>query len=232
MTVSQPSPPSDGTRVVLKDLILRLSVANHAPPTLNLGFLQGAGIISGDWALAQEAICSPEGAQLVFDNGLILLAQGQILSGQERLDTPAAAAPQLAELLARYCQALPRLAYQGLQTVLRAVILYENDPEGASRTLRERLLQPGDWQTIGQEPMQATLQFAYRLEDQTLTLTVAPAEVRQEGEPFGSALVFAAAFEQQVLEGERLPQIQGMLRGWTGRRDQLLEWITTRFKLP
>jgi len=216
---------------VVKDVIFRLGIADHIPPTLNAGFLQGAGVVPPDWSLAQEAICTAEGAQLVYDNGLILLAQGQIMSGQEPLDTPAAEHPQLAELLVRYCQALPLLSYQGLQTVLRVVIVYDGDIHAARRAVCEQLLQQGEWQTFGTVPMQPTLQLAYQLEDQMLTLTVAQAQVRQEEEAIGSALVFAGTFEQVVGEGEKLPQIQSMLRGWTTRRDLLLDLITNRFKL-
>lgn len=217
--------------VAVKDLIFRLGISDHIPPTLNSGFLQGAGVVPPEWSLAQEAICTAEGAQLVYENGLILLAQGQIMSGQEPLDTPAAEHPQLAELLVRYCQALPLLAYQGLQTLLRVVIVYESDTDAARRTVCERLLQPGEWQQFGKEPMQPTLQLAYQLEDQVLTLTVAQAQVRQEEEAIGSALVFAGTFEQLVGDGEKLPQIQSLLRGWTAQRDLLLDLITNRFKL-
>jgi hypothetical protein len=217
--------------VAVKDLIFRLAIADHIPPTLNAGFLQGAGVVPPEWSLAQEAICTAEGAQLVYDNGLILLAQGQVMSGQEPLDTPAADNPQLAELLVRYSQALPRLTYQGLQTLLRVVIIYDGDTDAARRTVCDRLLQQGEWQTYGKAPMQPTLQLAYQLEDQVLNLTVAQAQVRQEEEAIGSALVFAGAFEQVVGEGDRLPQIEAMLRGWTERRDQLLDLITNRFQL-
>lgn len=217
--------------IAVKDLIFRLGISDHIPPMLNSGFLQGAGVVSSDWALAQEPICAPEGAQIIFDNGLILLAQGQIMSGQEPLDTPSAEHPQLAELLVRYSQALPLLDYQNLQTLLRVVIIYQNDTDAARRTICERLLQEGAWQTFGTAPMQPTLQLAYQLEDQVLTLTVAPAQVRQQEESIGSALVFAASFEQVLGAGEKLPQIHSLLRGWTGRRDLLLELITSRFKL-
>jgi len=222
-----------GTKMTLavKDVIFRLGIPDHTPPTLNAGFLQGAGVVPEEWSLAQEPICTAEGAQLVYENGLILLAQGQVMSGQEPLDTPAAEHPQLAELLVRYCHALPRLTYQGLQTMLRVVIVYDGDTDAARRTVCDRLLQQGEWQTFGKAPMQPTLQFAYQLEDQILSLTVAQAQVRQEEEAIGSALVFAGSFEQVVGEGDRLPQIEAMLRGWTGRRDQLLDLITNRFQI-
>jgi hypothetical protein len=217
--------------LAVKDVIFRLGIPDHIPPTLNAGFLQGAGVVPEEWSLAQEPICTAEGAQLVYENGLILLAQGQVMSGQEPLDTPAAEHPQLAELLVRYCQALPLLSYQGLQTVLRVVIVYDGDIHAARRTVCEQMLQQGEWQTFGTVPMQPTLQLAYQLEDQVLTLTVAQAQVRQEEEAIGSALVFAGSFEQVVGEGDKLPQIQSMLRGWTARRDLLLDLITNRFKL-
>lgn len=215
----------------LKDLIFRLAIPDHSPATLNQGFLQGTGVVPSDWSVAQEPICTAEGSQIVFGNGLILLAQGQVMSGQEPLDRPAAAEPQLADLLVRYCQALPLLHYQGLQTLLRAVIVYDGDPEAARRVMGERLLQPGDWQTLGTEPMQPTLQLVYPLEDQVLTLTVTPAQVRQEDAPTGSALVFAGSFEQGVVEGDRLRQITALLRGWPLRRDLLLDLILHRFQI-
>lgn len=216
---------------VIKDLVFRLGIPGHQPATLNPGFLQGAGVVPAEWGLAQEPICTAEGSQLVYDNGLILLAQGQVVSGQEPLDRPGEEPGQLAELLQRYCRALPLLPFQALQTLLRVVVLYEGDPEGARRMVCERLLQPGDWQNLGSAPMQPTLQFAYQLEDQVLNLTVAQAQVRQEGEPIGSALVFAGAFEQQLADGDRLVQMEALLSGWTSRRDLLLDLIAQRFPL-
>lgn len=218
--------------LAVKDLIFRLAIADHNPATLNQGFLHGAGVAPVEWSVAQEPICTAEGSQLVFANGLILLAQGQLLSGQEPLDRGSGAEhPQLAELLVRYCRALPRLRYQALQTLLRVVRVYEGDPEAARQVMGERLLQPGDWQSFGTEPMQPTLQLAYPLEGQELTLTVSPAQVREEGEPVGSALVLAGAFEQSLAEGEALPQMEALLRGWTSRRELLLELLTQRFPL-
>lgn len=215
---------------VVKDLVFRMVVPGHQPATLNPGFVQGAGVVPAEWGLAQEPICTAEGSQLAYDNGLILLAQGQMVSGQEPLDRPGAE-PELADLLQRYCRALPLLPYQGLQTLLRVVVLYEGDPEGARRTMCERLLQPGDWQDLGTAPMQPTLQFTYQLDAQILNLTLAQAQIRQEGEPIGSALVFAGAFEQQLADGDRLAQMESLLSGWCSRRDLLLDLIARRFPL-
>jgi hypothetical protein len=216
--------------ITVKDLILRLAISDHAPATLNPGFVQGAGVVPPDWTLAQEPICTAEGSQLVYDNGLILLAQGQLLSGQQPLDRPGVGESELVALLVRYVQALPLLRYQGLQTQLRVVVTYENDPDAARRVVCERLLQPGDWQTLGSEPMQPTLQFTYPLGDQVLNLTLAQAQVRQEGQPVGSALVFAGAFDQLLGDGPKVPQLEALLRGWTVRRDLLLDLISNRFQ--
>lgn len=216
---------------VVKDLIFRLGIPGHQPATLNPGFLQGSGVVPADWAMAQEPICTAEGSQVVYENGLILVAQGQVVSGQEPLDRPGGEAPQLADLLVRYCEALPKLPCQGLQTLMRMVVLYEGDPEGARRMVCERLLQPGEWQSLGAGPMQPTLQFAYQLEDQVLNLTVAQAQMRQGDEAVGSALVFAGSFEQQLSEGDHLPQVESALRSWTSRRELLRDLIANRFPL-
>lgn len=215
----------------VKDLVFRLAIPDHSPATLNPGFLQGAAIVPQEWALAQDPISTAEGSQLVFENGLILVAQGPALSGQEQLDRPEVPEPRLSELLARYCQALPLLDYRGLQTQLRAVVVFEHDEDEARRMLCERLLQPGSWQSFGSGAMQPTLQLSYPLEGQVLALTVAAAQLRQEGAPIGSALVFAGTFEQLVSEGEKLPQIQAMLRDWPSRRDLLLDLIDNHFSL-
>lgn len=217
--------------VILKDVIFRMTIHGHIPPTLNAGFLQGAGVVPAEWPLAQEAICTAEGSQLVFENGLILLAQGEIMSGQERLDDPASAAPQLAKLLVRYCQALPHLRCQELQTVLRAVVLYEQDSEGANRFMRERLLQPGDWQTWGGHQIQPKLQIAYNFQDHILNLIVAPSQILQDGVASGSALVFIGSFEHSFEEGVNLPQMEEPLLGWAARWDQLHEYILTKFPI-
>lgn len=216
---------------IVKDLVFRLVAPDHSPATLNTSFLLGAGIVPHEWTLAQEAICTAEGSQLLYENGLVLVAQGAAVSGQEQLDKPDPPEPRLSELLVRYCQSLPMLDYRGLQTQIRAVLLFEHDEEAARRTVCERLLQPGPWQDFGTAPMQPTLQLSYSLEGQVLALTVTAAKVREEGAPIGSAMVFAGTFEQVVEPGEKLPQVENMLREWTSRRDLLLDLINNHFAL-
>jgi hypothetical protein len=59
----------------VQELALVIAVKNHDPLMVGEAFLKQTGIIPSEWELAQQPYLSQQATQLVFTNGMSIIAE-------------------------------------------------------------------------------------------------------------------------------------------------------------
>jgi hypothetical protein len=70
----------------VQELALVIAVKNHDPLMVGEAFLKQTGIIPSEWELAQKPYLSQQATQLVFTNGLSIIAELERVIFSQPLD--------------------------------------------------------------------------------------------------------------------------------------------------
>jgi hypothetical protein len=214
--------------VDLQELSLVFKTEYHVPDMLHLSSLQCSGIIPLNWELARAPICTAQNAQISFQNGIVLTAQGNHLTFSEPLGVKAAAEIEITKVASQYLKVLPHAGYQSLGLNLRGFVPFpEVDLEAAHAYLNQKFLAPGAWQQFGQRPMQAGLNFVYDLEGRQLyvSLNVVTLRRQPDQQPIPS-LMFTGTFDYAI---DDLSVAQTQLDQWQTDLELFKELVNTRF---
>lgn len=209
------------------DLALVVAIDNHNPRLLTLDFLQLSGIVPQEWELARPPVVSQQGSQLLFANGISIVAQPDRLIFLATLANSVEFAAEVAAIAQRYVQTLPNGQYQAVGVNLRGYAEGENP----SRFFRQRLLQPGPWLDEGEAEVNPSLTLNYQLAVGGLTLTVTPAQLQFTEQQVVEALLFAGNYNTG-LQGsgvERLQQLQTELTNWQFKWEHFAGLIQSKF---
>jgi hypothetical protein len=200
----------------LHELLIVVAVSKHAPAILTLDFLQSGGIVPADWELARPVVLTAISAQVVFKNGISIVANTQTVTFSEPLGMDALAKIEIARVARNYVATLPNLDYQAVGINPRTFATFENQPDGARKFIND-LFYPAGWQNIGSVPMQARVELAYALEGRQLRLSIAEAGLRLTNKKEMPAVMFAGNFHYD-LTGEKAEQrslaLQQRLENW------------------
>jgi hypothetical protein len=214
--------------VSLFDLGLVMAIDDHNP-TLNLDLLRQGVIIPQDWQLVRPPVCSQQGSQLLFTNGISLVSYPDrvvFLTGMARANE---AVTQIVAVAQRYIQALPQGKYRAMSTNLRA-FLRSDEPQFIQNYFGKTLLQTGPWLEAGKGAFNPSLTLNYELSSGTLMLSICPAEV-QVTDKLQPAILFAGSYSK-LMQGdsdERLQQIQNQLVESQQRVNDFTILLTERF---
>lgn len=216
----------------VQELAIAIAVKNHNPAILTLDFLKYSGIIPDEWQIAHSPTITDQGAQIIFQEGVSIVAQPdkivflEAIANQELLEIKS---PGIA---CKYIQTLAKLEYRAVAINLRGHAAFEQEGESARHYLFETLLAPGPWQEFGTAPAQASLQFSYKLEQGTFNLAVNDALLQQpESEPI-PVVLFSGNFNYS-LTGETQPEkfhhLQQTVQNWQNTLEIYTNFIQTKF---
>jgi hypothetical protein len=203
----------------LQDFSIVLVANNLSPNLMAPDFLNGSGVIPGDWELASQPVLTARASQIAFKNGIRIEAQPGSVNFSEAMGTSTAESPSLRipELVYRYTAALPNLNYQGVGLNPRRFVTFGEGEEGAHRYLTETLLSPGTWQGFGTAPMQAGINLVYTLQRCRLRLTINEAKLQIPNQQPMSAIIFAGNFDYRVsgeTPEERQQSLKAAVENW------------------
>jgi hypothetical protein len=208
--------------VDVQELAVVVTTKDNNPITLHPDFVKHAGLVPAEWQLAQEPICSPRGSQLVFENGVNLIALPDRLNFSQPIAGLSVEVVQIPALAQQYLGLLPKLECQAVGLNFRGFTRFESEA-AAGEYLHRQLLRGGGWQDLGQENLSAALQLRYELSGRQLYLTVEEAI---------AIVVFGGNFEYAVTarEGrERVEQMQRIIGQWQEELAFYREAINRKF---
>lgn len=199
----------------IQELAIAIIAKNLNPTVLNPDFLKYTGVVPSDWELGRAPVYANGMAQIVFNNGLAIVAQSNRITITETIATKDEQEVQVAALACQLVQKLPKLEYQSVGINPVGLFMFESQQQ-THQYLCQNLLSPGDWQEFGEGPIQAGLQLAYTLKRGQLILGINQAKV-QYPDKSASAIVFSGNFNYPLSgnsDSERLDNLQQLIQNW------------------
>lgn len=217
--------------VTIQDFVITITSKEQNPTVLNPDLLKYTGIIPSDWELARQPIFTNQVAQLVFQNGVSLLAQPNRVVFSQTIDGKSLEEIYIPDVAQRYLKALPNVPYQSVGISLRGYVACAAESEVAQNYLLKTLLAPGSWQEFGKEPVKAGVNFVYTLERGHLSLAINSATLEFPEQTPVPGIVFAGSFSYNSTETAE-PEQQGLseaIAGWQADLDTYKDLINHKF---
>jgi hypothetical protein len=179
----------------VQELGIMLVTEKHTPTMLNPDVLRCSGIVPTDWELARSPLYAQHLTQLIFQNGVSLVAEANRILFTESIKAKALPEICIAEIARNYLERLPHANYRNVVISLKGFAVMNPHPDAARQYIVTRLLAPGPWQELGQEPVRASLNFIYALEHKRLHLSVNEAILESSEGKSVPAILFSGNFE-------------------------------------
>jgi hypothetical protein len=197
----------------VQELALVIAIKNHDPLMVGLGFLQQTGIIPSEWQLAREPYLSQQATQLVFDNGMSIVAEPERVVFAQALADRQLSTIEIGSIASKYTAILKKADYQGVGINFRSFIP-QTSHEAAQNYISQHILAPASWQQIGEAPVRANINLNFSLIGRQLTLSINPAAIQfPEQEPM-PAILFGGNFGYQLATGDKVAQVTNILAQW------------------
>lgn len=218
--------------LVVSESAIVIVAKNLNPKILTPDFLLYSGIIPTDWELARQPVCTERGSQVIFSQGISIVAEPQRVMFMEPMGDKTAASMAVPGIASKYVQLLPNVEYQAVGLNFSGYVSFENQPEAASKYLSKKLLSSGSWQEVGNAPMRATLNLAYKLERGPFNLTISEAALRQPDETTTPIVMFSGNFSKEVIGStgsERLESLHQAIENCQADLETYINIVITKF---
>jgi hypothetical protein len=214
----------------IQELAIVIAVAKQNPTILTPDFLKSSNIIPSDWEIARPPLLSQFGAQIIFKNGVSIVAQANQIAFAERVINKSLDDLNAANIAHKYTQILSQLEYQGVKTSLRGhFAMGKENTTAAKDYLFQQLLSP-QLQQQGYKPVQAGIQLTYRLNDTQLNLEINEAGliVEKSIEP---VIVFSGNFNRNIRkkEANKLAIVGSFIDNWRTDWDSYTNLVNNQF---
>ena len=216
----------------IQELSIILGIRNQNPALLNLDFLKGSGVVPRDWELQRPPVLSAGSSQIMFKNGINIVANPQSVTCSQSLGTNAQEEVEVARVVRNYVSTLPNLDYLAIGINPRSFVTFENQPDGARKFMAETLLAPGSWQEIGSAPIQSRVDVIYTLQGRQLRLTIAEAALQIPDKQPIPAVLFAGNFHYDLageMGEQRVRCLHQRLENWQTDLETYQDIVVNKF---
>jgi hypothetical protein len=175
-----------GFNFVVQDSAIAIAASDLNPAMLNLDILRYSGVIPADWEVAKSPIYAPGGAQIVFKNGVNIIAEGHQVAVVEPLESEINL--QSLSVVQQYVRAFPNLRYEGFTTSIRS---YVPTDYPAGRYVCDTWLAAGPWQD---DCARAAINLVYKGERAPLQLALTEAMLQTKQKETISIVLFSGRY--------------------------------------
>ncbi|NJO93210.1 MAG: hypothetical protein HC820_00455 [Hydrococcus sp. RM1_1_31] len=109
-------------KLELIELAIVIAAPNYDPSLLNPSFLTFSGIVPSEWEVSRQPVVSQRGSQIIYNNGINLVAQPNRLTLVEALSLKSEESLGVSEIAHRYVEALPNLDAQAVGLNFRGFV--------------------------------------------------------------------------------------------------------------
>ena len=214
-----------------QELAIAITAKNLNPSIINLDFLTYGNIISSEWKLARQPIYTKKLTQLVFQNGIAIVAQPNRIVFAETIDTKDIQELQISKIAAKYIEKLPNVEYKAVGINPKGFVTF-TESNGASNYLLNNLFASGEWREFGKTPVKAAIQLAYNLEYSQFNLTINEGLLKVSEEKLVPAVLFSGNFDYKISINEpeaRLKDLHEILHNWKSNLETYKELINDKF---
>lgn len=216
----------------IEELAIVVVAQGLNPESFTPDFLVHSGIIPADWVLARKPVVNSQIAQIAFQNGVSLVAQPNKVTFSESVGTKTEDDLIIAELATKYVAAMPQANYTAIGINPQKVEVFNNKPQDVQTFMTQLLLQPGDWQEIGTQPMRASLKLFYQFEKCNLQLDLTPTELRLPDDVRVPGLLFSGNFHYEFSSEDaqiRKQELYDALSQWKTHLSEYRTLVTEKF---
>ncbi|UKP00955.1 hypothetical protein [Nostoc sp. UHCC 0870] len=216
----------------VQELLIAIAVRQQNPSILTADFLKYTGIVPSDWELARPPVLTNTAAQVVYQNGVSIVAEVNRVVFAEAIANKEASDVQIGAIAHKYIQTVKQVDYQGVGINLRGLAPYEPKNLSARNFTFSNLLQPGAWQDFGSAPVEASMRLVYTLDETRLYLDINEAQLQYPDQTTKPAVLFSANFNRAINQEEpaaRLAAIGAVIDKWQGDVETLKELVNSKF---
>jgi hypothetical protein len=210
------------------ELAIVIAIPNYDPTLLNPSFLSMSGIVKGEWEIAQQPVVSQRASQIIYNNGISLVAQPGRLILVEALGTKEDSSINISSIARRYLESLPNLDAQAIGINFRGFVPFADVESGARDYLFKTLLAPGEWQSIGSAPVQAALNFMYTFDSKRLNLNLTEAALQMPESEKVSIIMWGGNFDYELTDesmSERRNKLISIVNNWQSDKEVYTEVV-------
>lgn len=216
----------------VQELLIAIALRQQNPSILTADFLKYTGIAPSDWELARPPVLTNTAAQVVYQNGVSIVAEVNRVIFAEALANKEPGDVQVPSIAHKYIQVVNQVNYQGVGINLRGFAPYDKkDINGRNYTV-STLLQPGVWQDFGSAPMEASVRLVYTLDETRLYLDINEAQLKYPDQTIKPAVLFSANFSRTLNQQDpnaRLAAIDEVIDQWHHDVQTLQELVNRKF---
>ncbi|QSJ14291.1 hypothetical protein JYQ62_20410 [Nostoc sp. UHCC 0702] len=216
----------------VQELAIIIIAKRHNPTILTADFLKYSGIVPNEWELARTPILTNTAAQVVFNNGVNIIAEVNRIVFTESIGTKPTTEVEIATLARKYLDTLAQVEYQGIGISFRGHVLFDQQQNTARNYILKTLLNPGPWQDFGTAPVQAATRFIYTLESAQMSLDINEAGLQSPDNRVLPIVLFTANFTHAIAPddpSQRLASISQVIGNWQTDLETYKEVVNTRF---
>lgn len=220
------------SQVSVQELVIVIAAKNNNPTILTADFLKYSGIIPSDWELARQPVLNTNVSQVVFTNGVSIVAETNRVIFIEALADKSADEIAIPLLARKYVETLPNAEYQAIGLNPRGYASFDASEDAARNYVSQTLLAPGAWQEVGTTPARATVNYVYTLERGQFNLSVNEAALRQSDETTKPIVLFSGNFSYDVANNSKEEQLKNLyqaLGNWQADLEVYTDIINNKF---
>jgi hypothetical protein len=217
------------SKLITQEIAIVIAVPVEDPTMLNEKFLKQAGIIPIDWQLEREPVYSDRVAQIMFTNGLSIVAQPDRIMFLEIVGARSIAALHAGEVAQKYLATLKMADYRSVGINFRSYAP-QNSPDAATAYINHQLLTAGSWQQYNHRQVRASVNLNYDLGDRQLNLSIDAATIQFPTPLTHPAVVFSGTFsyDPTASSGDRVAKISAIIGNWQQELTEFSSFITTQ----
>lgn len=219
------------SNVEVRDFSIVVVAENQNPSILNPDFLKYNQIVPPEWELAMPPICTPAVSQVVFKNGVNVVAQSDRVSFWEALDTEHLDF-KVPEISCKYIDVVPSVDYRAVGININAHLIIENKEDNQDIIL-DKLIASGKWKSFQGKSPNAVVQFNYKLENDTnLMIAIQEVVIQNNNSDLVNIINFSANFNRELTNGtvpERISYMKNIIQSWKNDFDNFISFVEETF---
>jgi hypothetical protein len=218
------------SKIITQEIAIVIAVPVENPMIINEDFLKQAGIIPLDWQLEREPVYRDRVAQIMFTNGLSIVAQPDRLMFLELVGDRSTDALHAGEVAQKYISTFKMADYRSVGINFRSYA-EQNSPDAAIAYINHKLLSGGSWQQYNHHSkMRASINLNYDLGDRQLNLSIDAATIQFPIPLVHPAVVFSGTFsyDMDAKPGDIVTKIAVTIGNWRQELNEFNSFIADR----
>jgi hypothetical protein len=217
--------------LILQELGIVVAMQQPNPNLVTAEFLKLSGIIPLNWQLAREPINNDNFSQLLFTNGVSIVAEPNRIMFGENIGDKDINSLTVATIATKYLDIFKLAQYSAIGINIRSYSPQTN-LQTATNYINQQLLGNGSWQNYGIAPVQSSFNVVYTLAGRQLNLDVTAAGIQFAEQEVTPVILFSGNFSYNLATSEldnSLAAASQVLASWQNDVSAYCELITDRF---